>query len=550
MFASQSTLSLIRPSDKIIMSLWGRVTGNPSLKLSLVSMNLMTDRLYALLASAILLLGVYLLVDKSWKKRQFRQFAHTHSCRPPPHSASKLPWGLDRMYRMVKLTGQHADILETVIMPSFRTHGWTHSFSGLMGENNLLTADPDNIRAIFATQFQDFIVGSYRAGSFGYLVGKCIFTTDGPFWEHSRTLFRPYFMTGKINDLEATEKACRDMFQAISVCEKRHWTREVNLQALFLRFTLDNATEFLFGANVKSQLAAIPGISLSSSMDEVTRMAADKAGDDMGFTEAFDIAMIQVTKRAKLQRLYWLADSMNSRRAVKYLQNFCDYLVDVTLHQSERGPGEATVIEQGQNEKRTLLKALAQDTQDPIELRDQALFMLTAARDTTASLLSWMFLMLAKHPSVVQKLRAAVLDDFGTEASPKNEISFTTLKKCHYLQWVLNETLRLYPPAPINTRVAARDTTLPTGGGPDGKSPIAVRKGQIITLCVYAMQRRLDLWGDDAMEFKPERWAETRKKDWTFLPFSGGPRTCIGRECRPLPLIFFFIMITTNEALI
>lgn len=521
-----------------------KMTGNLSLNPSLVSMNNMTDRLYVLLAYVILFSAAYLLVDKSWRARQFRKFIHTHSCMPPPHSASKLPWGLDRMYRMVKLTGQHADILETVIMPSFRTYGWTHSFSGLLGENGLLTADPDNIRAIFATQFQDFIVGSYRVGSFGYLVGKCIFTTDGPFWEHSRTLFRPYFMTGKINDLEATERSCQDMFQAISVCEKRQWTREVDLQALFLRFTLDNATEFLFGANVKSQLAAIPGIPLNSSMDEVTRMAADKAGDDMGFTEAFHIAMIQVTKRAKLQRLYWLADSMKSRRAVKYLQKFCDYLVDVTLHQTEQEAGKNMVAEQGQSEKRTLLKALAQDTQDPIELRDQALFMLTAARDTTASLLSFMFLMLAKHPSIVQKLRAAILNDFGTEDTPKNEISFTTLKKCHYLQWTLNETLRLYPPAPLNTRVAARDTTLPSGGGPDGKSPIAVRKGQIITLCVYAMQRRADLWGEDATEFKPERWAEARKKDWTFLPFSGGPRTCIGRKSN-----HFFNHHNRNDAL-
>lgn len=485
--------------------------------------------LYDLLAIATLLLSAYLLVDRLWRDRQFRQFAHTNNCKPPSHSASKLPWGLDRMYRMVKLTGQHADIMETVIMPSFRTHGWTHSSSGLMGENFLLTAEPDNIRALFATQFKNFTAGENRAGAFGYLVGKCIFTTDGPFWEHSRTLFRPHFVTGKINDLEATERACQDLFQAISAGKNRQWTGEIDLQALFLRFTLDNGTEFLFGANVKSQLAAIPGISPNSAMDEVTRMAADKAGDDMGFTEAFHIASVEMTKRAKLQSLYWLADSKEGRRAVKYLQKFCDYMVDVTLRQTERVGEKETAEEQRREEKHTLLKALAQDTRDPIELRDQVLFMLTAARDTTAALLSWMFLMLAKHPSIVKNLRAAILEDFGTEDAPKNDISFMTLKKCRYLQWVMYETLRVYPPGPLNSRVAARDTTLPTGGGPDGKSPIAVRKGQTINVCVYAMQRRLDLWGDDAMEFKPERW-ETRKKDWTFLPFSGGPRICMGRK--------------------
>ncbi|RFU26303.1 hypothetical protein B7463_g10034, partial [Scytalidium lignicola] len=282
------------------------------------------------------LIGITFVIDRLWKARQFRQFAISNNCGPPLHSASQLPWGLDRMYRMVKLTGQHADVMETVIIPSFQKHGWTHSSSGLLGEKFILTADPANIRAVLATQFKDFVTGDNRAGAFGYLVGKCIFTTDGPFWEHSRVLFRPHFMTGQINDLEVTERSCQDVFKAISAYQDGQWTTEIDLQVLFLRFTLDNGTEFLFGANVRSQLAAIPGASATSVMDEVTRMAADQAGDGMGFTEAFHVASVQMTKRAKLQRLYWLADSKEGRRAVKYLQKFCDYLVDVTLHQTDR----------------------------------------------------------------------------------------------------------------------------------------------------------------------------------------------------------------------
>jgi cytochrome P450 len=426
---------------------------------------------------------------------------------------------------MLKLTGQHADVLETLIMPSFKKYGWTHSSSGLLGETFILTADPDNMRAVLATQFKDFITGPNRAGAFGYLVGKSIFTSDGPFWEHSRALFRPHFATGQINDLEATERSCMDMFKAIAAQKSGEWSDSIDLQALFLRFTLDNGTEFLFGANVRSQLAAISGASAANQLDEVTRMAADTAGADMGFTEAFHIASVEMTKRAKLQKLYWLADSKEGRKAVKYLQKFCDYLVDVTLH-SKKSMFEK---EGAHPRKQNLLEALAEDTQDPVELRDQVLFMLTAARDTTAALLSWMFLMLAKHPSIFRKLRETILEDFGTEGAPKNDITFTTLRKCDYLHHVMYETLRLYPPGPLNSRMAAKDTTLPTGGGSDGTKPIAVKKGQTINICAYAMQRRKDLWGEDAMEFKPERW-ETRKKDWTFLPFSGGPRTCMGRK--------------------
>ena len=88
---------------------------------------------------------------------------------------------------------------------------------------------------------------------------------------------------------------------------------------------------------------------------------------------------------------------------------------------------------------------------------------------------------------------------------------------------------RLHPTVPINQRAAVKDTTLPTGGGPDQRSPIAVYKGQILLFSVYLMQRRKDLWGQDALEFRPERWEE-KIPAWQFLPFLGGPRICLGQQ--------------------
>lgn len=484
-----------------------------------------------------LIVAVWLWLRKANQERKFRQFAQQNLCQVPSHSASKLPWGIDRMWRMVKLTGQHADVMETVVMPGFAAHGWTFSSTGLFGESFIMTADPENLRAIFSSQFEDFNTGENRFGAFGYMVGKSIFTTDGPFWEHSRALFRPHFARGEINNLNATDRAVQDMLYVLDRqrdATNDLWTKEVDLQALFLRFTLDTGTEFLFGANTKSQITAMSSSEDRSndSIDEITRMAADTAGGDTTFTEAFHVASTQVAKRAKLARLYWLADSKEARHAVEYLRKFIDHLVDMQLNhktKKETRSGE---------EKVTLLEALAQNTQDPIELRNQVLFMLTASRDTTAALLSWMFLMLAKYPTIFQKLRNEIVTMFGTVHQPKEDVTFYQLKKCLYLQWAMFETLRLYPPGPLNSRVAVRDTTLPVGGGPDGKAPIAVRKGQTLNMCVYALHRRADIWGDDAMEYKPERW-NGRKSDWTFLPFSAGPRTCLGSKC---PRSFFSIL--------
>jgi cytochrome P450 len=90
--------------------------------------------------------------------------------------------------------------------------------------------------------------------------------------------------------------------------------------------------------------------------------------------------------------------------------------------------------------------------------------------------------------------------------------------------------MRLLPPVPLNGRIAVKDTILPTGGGPDHKSPILVKKGMRVLWPVWHMHRRTDIWGTDAHEFRPERWEEDAKKGWNYLPFNGGPRICLGRK--------------------
>ena len=94
--------------------------------------------------------------------------------------------------------------------------------------------------------------------------------------------------------------------------------------------------------------------------------------------------------------------------------------------------------------------------------------------------------------------------------------------------------LRLYPSVPVNSRSALKTTSLPIGGGTDGKSPLIVRKGEAVGYCVYTMHRRKDIYGEDALEFRPSRWDEEKLKNvgWAYLPFNGGPRICPGRKLK------------------
>lgn len=239
------------------------------------------------------------------------------------------------------------------------------------------------------------------------------------------------------------------------------WTEVVDLQVLFFRLTLDSATEFLFGESVDSQLGS---------------------GGDDGFAYAFDRSQYVLSLGTRLGSNYWVVHTPEFHRLVKTVHNFVDYFVQLALAQ-----GSSDKLS-NEKQKYVFLQALAQDTRDPTELRSQLLNILLAGRDTTASILGWFFYTMAKDKNAkfYKKLRTIILEEFGTYSKP-TDITFERMKNCQYLQWCINEILRLYPAVPVNVRTAQVDTTLPTGGGPDGKSPVYLKKGQDVgySVCVY-----------------------------------------------------------------
>lgn len=320
-------------------------------------------------------------------------------------------------------------------------------------------------------------------------------------------MIRPQFSTHQVSDLDLEERHVQNMIRSLELSRNSgRWTAQVDLQVLFFRLTLDSATEFLFGQSVDSQTRHLPGYEPAKQ---------DKQPDD--FATAFDKAQMGLATRARFMTKYWLYNTKEFRDSCRICHKFIDQFVRRALSEdpSEKKP-ETQVA--STKEKYVFLDALAAQTQDPIEISSQLLHLLLAGRDTTASLLGWLFFCLARDPIRFKKLRDIIINDFGTY-DDASEITFSTLKSCHYLQYCTNEALRLYPVVPINSRYANKDTTLPRGGGKDGKSPIFIRKGTSCDYSVHVMHRRKDIWGPDADDFKPERW-EKRKVGWEYLPVS------------------------------
>ncbi|KAK5117587.1 hypothetical protein LTR62_005009 [Meristemomyces frigidus] len=455
------------------------------------------------------------MVVSTINERSFQAFARQQGCQPPLDLTGVWYNRFDRIRQILNLKKSGKDILDDILAADFAKAS-TVQRTMHEGSQVMTTIEPANLQAVLATQFDDFATGRLRYLQLGPILGRSIFTSDGAFWSHSRALFRPQFSRDNINDLEATDKAANAFVAALGVVDAKGWTDHVDLQPMFFNFTLDTASDFLFGESLDSQSASRTpeqsDVHKLTGMKDVRSQVASKQ-----FLDDFEILGHTIIMRIRLSTLYWTMDSFKFRAAVKRVRRFTEYYVNKAV--------EASMTGDVKGNSGSLLARIASQTQDREELRNQTLAILFAGRDTTASLLGWCMLRLSLHPEILHKLRQIILQDFD----PNEPITFAKIKGCRYLQHFLNEVLRVHPTVPLNGRVATRNTTLPTGGGADGKHPIAVRKGQLVGFSVYLMQRRKDLWGEDAAEFKPERW-EQKVPAWQYLPFLGGPRICIGQQ--------------------
>ncbi|CAG8522096.1 18854_t:CDS:2, partial [Acaulospora morrowiae] len=156
------------------------------------------------------------------------------------------------------------------------------------------------------------------------------------------------------------------------------------------------------------------------------------------------------------------------------------------------------------------------------ELLNDLKVFLIAGHDSTASALSATLYYLGKNPDCQQKAREEVIKIMGDE---KRDIipTLNQIKEMKYINMVINETLRIHPPAPgLNARVTQKETSL---------GEYVLPKGQVVIPNLYALHHSKKLWGDEPYRFQPERFADSEGntlQSYKFTPFGGGVRICIG----------------------
>ncbi|KAF1732505.1 Cytochrome P450 52A3-B [Beauveria bassiana] len=427
-----------------------------------------------------------------------------HGCERPAAYPHRDPlFGLDALF--ANLAAARDNRFTAVSAQRFVDLGAHTYYTWILGRQAIHTTEPDNIKAALATCWKDYSIAA-RKSLLGKFLGRSIFVIEGDDWKRSRARLRPNFVKEQVADLTLLERHVKELFRVLP----GHPATVVDLQEIFLRFTLDSASEFLFG----------------HSTDTLVRPSFR----DQEFGEAFTFSLFNFTQKVRRGALNYLhRKDPREDQAHQVCRDYVGTFVDEAMSQRENSKaGELDKEKQREDggakpQRYYVLEELVRVIDDREHICDEIMGVMLAGRDTTASLMSSAFQVLSRRPDLWHKLRIEIQDLHGQPPS------YDELCNMKFAKYIINETLRLYPPVFQYGRTAARDTILPTGGGPNGTSPVFVPKGTGVTFSAWAMHRRKDFYGPDALEFCPERWA-TQRHGWDYIPFGGGPRICIGQR--------------------
>jgi cytochrome P450 len=359
---------------------------------------------------------------------------------------------------------------------------------------------PDHVKHVLQDNYP-----KYRKSSiyheFSMLLGEGQLTTnDMEYWRAQRKLIRPTFTPAGV---ERFAEQMGDSVAAMLDGWQAHANADAPLDVYpeFTRLLLRITGKILFG------------IDLSTEAPQVTR----------AMSTAFDLIMKRVNAPLKLPRDL----PTPARRRVYREVGALDALI-LRLIEQRRRDG---------NEHADLLGALvsARDSDGAgmrdEHLRDEVKTLLVAGHESPANALAWACHLLATNVEPAQRL-AAEVDNVLGDRTP----TFADLARLPYCRMVLEETMRLYPPAWVVERTPMEDDEI---GG------YRIRAGARVTMFMYEIHRHPDFWPDPE-RFDPERFTEQRsatRHRFALFPFSGGPRICLGKDLAMVEMMFALAML-------
>jgi len=359
---------------------------------------------------------------------------------------------------------------------------------------------PDQVKEILVKYSKDLPKFERNLATLRQWDGNGLLLSDGEFWQRQHRLVQPAFAPRRFGAY--AEIMAKRTSQRVESWKAKQLDG-IDIDEEMTGLTLEIISEALFGAEVSTR--------------------AKELGQAVAVLSEISVAEM----KQFLPPPRWLPTAYNRRKnaAIKMVDDLIwGFIKERRKNPTDRGDLLSMLMlatdEEGNKAKMT-------DQQ----VRDEAMVLFLAGHDTTASALIWTWYLLGRHPEIEEKAYREVKQEVGLRL-PR----YADSQRLPYLRQIIDESLRLYPPAiGIFARQAKKD--LEIGGH-------KVPKGSLVYAFSYVTQRDAR-WFPDPLKFDPDRFSEERQKSiptFAYFPFGGGPRGCIGM---PFSLVEMTMVLST-----
>ncbi|CAL2031258.1 unnamed protein product [Caenorhabditis brenneri] len=401
---------------------------------------------------------------------------------------------------------------------------WTKEFGKIYGitdgvHRTLVISDPTMAQEIFVRQFENFygrklnpLQGNPDTDSRVHLLAA-----HGHRWKRLRTISAQSFSQASLRKLmDTVEDSAMELLRHIE--ERTSGGEQIDMLEFYQEYTMDVISRIAMGQR-GTRMFNNPEIDIVREIFDHTRnpiLVICQVFPILGQLmrellmanpdKAAPFKLLNLMRQRVLKRIEEREQEVQSGGELGEPQDFIDLFLDAKA--------DVDFDKEAQEEftKRNM-KVIKQLTQD--EVIGQCFLFVIGGFDTTALALSYVTYLLAMNPEIQKKLQEEVDREFGDA-----EIEFEKLGRLKYMDKVMKEALRLYPLASISNSRKCMKTTSVCG--------VQIEAGTYVQMDTWTLHQDPEIWGEDAKEFKPERWDREENLKGAYLPFGLGPRQCIG----------------------
>ncbi|CAF2042296.1 hypothetical protein BRARA_I02172 [Brassica rapa] len=412
-------------------------------------------------------------------------------------------------------------------------------FSGSYGA---MTSVPANIEYMLKTNFKNYPKGEFYKERFRDLLEEGIFNADDESWKEQRRIIITEMHSTRFVDhsfhttRELIEMKLFKVMESFSKSQKAF-----DLQEILLRLTFDNICIAGLGNDPGTLDVDLPQVPFAKAFEEAT--------------ESTMFRFMIPPFLWKPMKFFDLGYEKGLRKAVETVHGFIDKMVvdrikmlkdEGTLERNKSDVLSRLILieshKRGNDNDRFTVKFF----------RQFCTSFILAGRDTSSVGLSWFFWLITKHPEVENKILQEITEILSqrdkmrsVDESCCRHFTVKELNDMVYLQAALSESLRLYPPIPMEMKQATEEDVFPDG--------TFLEKGSRVYFSIYAMGRMKSIWGEDCEMYKPERWIQggqyVSDDQFKYVVFNGGPRLCLGKTFAYLQMKMVAASILLNYSI-